>query len=360
MSSVNDLQNWNKLGKRPPGAGQSLRITELAARRAWAIVASRAGQRANMEHFSQWYSLPVSSPTGCGLPLNTHIQMHLRPPIPAKAASQQHNRFRISRRTVARSVPHSLDSRTDRSMAELFQPVQCLANALPGFASKNEPFRPVYSAEHGRLCPRLQSMVQQCHCSKPARLGWHHPGQTWVAGRGGKTVTTAVGFLLDWRRPETTGQRAQAKMQRGRHIPVIAGSKSVIAVTPSLPNCKTGLQDTACRGLPACANRPINPLPMRRQYLSPMLPTVCSMNSAPQPAEALMRSRWRLSFAAGQTTLLASWHLLPARVIRRVGLARSEMDRAENHQQPGQPMAISLVTSFIARTSRRRPGWQAA
>lgn len=58
--------------------------------------------------------------------------------------------------------------------------------------------RPVYSTEHGRLCPGCSQPVKQCHCNKPAPSG---DGiirvRREVAGRGGKTVTTAVGFLLD-------------------------------------------------------------------------------------------------------------------------------------------------------------------
>ncbi|WP_137939449.1 translation initiation factor Sui1 [Chitinivorax sp. B] len=59
--------------------------------------------------------------------------------------------------------------------------------------------RPVYSTEHGRLCPGCGQPVNACCCRKAAppsgdgviRL------RRETGGRGGKTVTTATGFLLD-------------------------------------------------------------------------------------------------------------------------------------------------------------------
>ncbi|MBB5019661.1 translation initiation factor 1 [Chitinivorax tropicus] len=59
--------------------------------------------------------------------------------------------------------------------------------------------RPVYSTEHGRLCPGCGQPINACQCRKgPAPTG---DGIVRVrretGGRGGKTVTTATGFLLD-------------------------------------------------------------------------------------------------------------------------------------------------------------------
>lgn len=59
--------------------------------------------------------------------------------------------------------------------------------------------RPVYSTEHGRLCPGCGNPVANCSCKKNAPP----PGdgtiriRREVAGRGGKTVTTASGFQLE-------------------------------------------------------------------------------------------------------------------------------------------------------------------
>lgn len=59
--------------------------------------------------------------------------------------------------------------------------------------------RPVYSTEIGRLCPGCGQALAACTCKKSAapvgdgiiRI------RREVAGRGGKTVTTASGFSLD-------------------------------------------------------------------------------------------------------------------------------------------------------------------
>ncbi len=59
--------------------------------------------------------------------------------------------------------------------------------------------RPVYSTEHGRLCPGCGNPANACSCrKKPLPQG---DGvlriRREIAGRGGKTVTTVSGFVLD-------------------------------------------------------------------------------------------------------------------------------------------------------------------
>lgn len=59
--------------------------------------------------------------------------------------------------------------------------------------------RPVYSTESGRLCPGCGQALTACICKKsapPAGDGIIRIRRE-VAGRGGKTVTTASGFSLD-------------------------------------------------------------------------------------------------------------------------------------------------------------------
>ena len=59
--------------------------------------------------------------------------------------------------------------------------------------------RPVYSTESGRLCPGCGQPVAACACKKkapPSGDGIIRIRRE-VAGRGGKTVTTASGFSLE-------------------------------------------------------------------------------------------------------------------------------------------------------------------
>ena len=63
----------------------------------------------------------------------------------------------------------------------------------------NSHSRPVYSTEHGRLCPQCQRAVADCVCGKdrPAATG---DGivrlQRQTKGRGGKAVTLITGLPL--------------------------------------------------------------------------------------------------------------------------------------------------------------------
>lgn len=60
--------------------------------------------------------------------------------------------------------------------------------------------RPVYSSEHGRLCPACTRPVASCTCSKQKKTA---SGDGIVRirreskGRGGKTVTVITGIPLD-------------------------------------------------------------------------------------------------------------------------------------------------------------------
>ncbi|MEN9455502.1 MAG: translation initiation factor Sui1 [Neisseriaceae bacterium] len=59
--------------------------------------------------------------------------------------------------------------------------------------------RPVYSTESGRLCPGCGQALAACACKKKAPPGGDGiiRIRREVAGRGGKTVTSASGFSLD-------------------------------------------------------------------------------------------------------------------------------------------------------------------
>ncbi len=59
--------------------------------------------------------------------------------------------------------------------------------------------RPVYSTDHGRLCPGCGKAVLACVCKKskaPAASGPVRVRRE-TGGRGGKTVTTVQGLPLD-------------------------------------------------------------------------------------------------------------------------------------------------------------------
>ncbi len=59
--------------------------------------------------------------------------------------------------------------------------------------------RPVYSTEHGRLCPGCGHPSNACTCKQaapPAGDGVIRVRRE-TGSRGGKTVTTATGFVID-------------------------------------------------------------------------------------------------------------------------------------------------------------------
>jgi len=63
----------------------------------------------------------------------------------------------------------------------------------------NDNFRPVYSSEHGRLCPTCREPKARCRCGKTNEAGGGD-GPVRVCretnGRGGKTVTVVTGLPL--------------------------------------------------------------------------------------------------------------------------------------------------------------------
>jgi translation initiation factor 1 len=63
----------------------------------------------------------------------------------------------------------------------------------------NDNFRPVYSSEHGRLCPTCLEPKARCRCGETSEAaGGDGPVRVRreTKGRGGKTVTVVTGLPL--------------------------------------------------------------------------------------------------------------------------------------------------------------------